>query len=135
MQFNATEFDSRRLAQVRSTGTHPEMLLRKLLWQNGLRGYRKHPPLPGKPDLIFPRHKLAVFVDGCFWHGCPIHFKMPTNNADYWASKIDRNQKRDHLIRETLERINYRVLRLWEHEVKRDPASTLRKVVEATNSA
>ena len=131
MQFNATEFDSRRLAQVRSKGTRPEMLLRKLLWQKGLRGYRKHPPLPGKPDLIFPRHKLALFVDGCFWHGCPIHFKMPTNNADYWANKIDKNQQRDYLVRQTLEQMGYHVLRLWEHEVKRNPEIALKKVMEA----
>lgn len=131
MQFNATAFDSHRLAQVRSKGTRPEVLLRKLLWQNGLRGYRKHPALPGKPDLVFPRYKLAVFVDGCFWHGCPAHFKMPTHNADYWASKIDKNQQRDGSVRETLEQMDYHVLRLWEHEVKRDPEATLRKVMGA----
>lgn len=131
MEFNATAFDSRRLAQVRSKGTRPEVILRKLLWQNGLRGYRKHPPLPGKPDLVFPRCKLAIFVDGCFWHGCPAHFKMPTNNADYWAEKIERNQRRDGLVQETLERMNYRVLRLWEHEVKREPETVLRKIMEA----
>ena len=131
MNFNATAFDSRRLAQVRSKGTRPEMLLRKSLWQNGLRGYRKHPPLPGKPDLVFPRYKLAVFVDGCFWHGCPVHFKMPVNNADYWANKIDRNRQHDDAVRETLERMGYHVLRLWEHEVKRDPEAALRKVTEA----
>lgn len=96
-----------------------------------MRGYRKHPPLYGKPDLVFPRYKLAIFVDGCFWHGCPTHFKMPTNNADYWADKIERNQRRDGLVREMLERMDYHVRRLWEHEVKREPGAVLRKVIEA----
>ena len=135
MKLDATEFDSRRLAQVRSKETKPERLLRKMLWQNGLRGYRNHPALPGKPDVFFPRYKLAVFVDGYFWHGCPQHFKEPTNNAQYWTNKINRNRNRDRLVSEELEQMAYRVVRMWEHEVKREPDNVLQRIGEALKAA
>ncbi len=76
-----------------------------------------------RPDFVFPTRKLAVFVDGCFWHGCPLHATQPKQNAEFWRTKIARNQARDRLVTRTLRRAGWRVLRLWEHELtKRNEA-------------
>jgi DNA mismatch endonuclease (patch repair protein) len=73
----------------------------------------------GKPDFIFPRRKVAVFVDGCFWHSCPLHATQPRNNAAFWQKKFAANTARDRLVQRTLRRAGWRVLRLWEHELAR----------------
>jgi DNA mismatch endonuclease (patch repair protein) len=72
-----------------------------------------------KPDFVFRERRLAVFVDGCFWHGCPRHFNKPRNNAAFWRRKIAANQARDRLVNRTLRRMGWRVLRIWEHELTR----------------
>ena len=131
MQFNATSADSHRLSHVKSKETRPEILLRKKLWQLGLRGYRKYPPLPGKPDLLFPRPKIVIFIDGCFWHGCTNHFKLPKNNAQWWADKIQTTKRRDIRVQRELEIMGYRVLRLWEHDVKGDIDTAVEKIKTA----
>ena len=89
---------SRRMARVRQKGTRAEIDLRKALHAKGLR-YRLHVPLLTKPrraaDIVFPSARLAVFVDGCFWHGCPEHASWPKSNADFWREKIETNRSRD----------------------------------------
>ncbi len=72
-----------------------------------------------RPDFIFPKLKLAVFVDGCFWHSCPLHATKPRNNAAFWEKKLASNKARDRLVRRVLRREGWRVLRLWEHELAR----------------
>lgn len=104
-------------AQVtRDTG--PEVALRKLLFAAGLR-YRVNFRVPKAPrrtmDVAFPRQKLAVFVDGCFWHGCPDHCVPPKNNALWWAEKLEANKNRDADTNELLRTQGWRVVRLWEH--------------------
>jgi len=74
-------------------------------------------PFLVRPDFVFPKRKLAVFVDGCFWHGCPIHATQPKQNAEFWREKIARNQARDLLVTRTLRARGWRVIRLWEHEL------------------
>jgi DNA mismatch endonuclease (patch repair protein) len=84
-----------RMRRQRQTGTKPELALRRELHRRGLR-YRLSSPIKGvRPDLIFPGIRLAVFVDGCFWHGCPAHGTHPKNNADWWTAKLEANKKRD----------------------------------------
>jgi DNA mismatch endonuclease (patch repair protein) len=73
----------------------------------------------GKPDFIFPKLKLAIFVDGCFWHGCPKHGTNPKSNRPYWHRKLSRNKNRDRLVTQTLRQAGWRVLRIWEHELTR----------------
>lgn len=102
---------------IRSKETQPEIKLRKELWALGYRGYRKYPALPGKPDLLFPRKKTVIFVDGCFWHGCPLHYSEPKNNVEYWSKKIGRNIERDRAVDKELQEQGYTVLRFWEHDV------------------
>src|SRR5579885_1327951 len=86
-----------------SSGTSPERRLRKSLWAIGLR-YRLRYGLPGKPDLVFPGPRVAVFVDGCFWHGCPEHCRRPLTNTVYWNWKLDKNLTRDRKTTEELQR-------------------------------
>jgi DNA mismatch endonuclease (patch repair protein) len=75
--------------------------------------------LLGKPDFVFPKLRLAVFVDGCFWHACPLHATKPRNNAAFWRKKLARNRARDRKVNRTLRAAGWRVLRIWEHELVR----------------
>jgi DNA mismatch endonuclease (patch repair protein) len=128
---------SARMGRVRQTGTDIELRLRHALWAAGLR-YRVKAAkfLPGRPDVVFVSAKVAVFVDGCFWHGCPFHGTRPASNAKFWAEKITRNQQRDRQVDEKLSAAGWRVLRLWEHEVKKDLAgcvSRIRLAIQTTD--
>lgn len=107
-----------RMSRQRRRDTEPEVALRRLLHSRGYR-FLVDAPLPGLPrrraDLLFTRRKLAVFVDGCFWHGCPLHATRPANNGDWWAVKLDRNIERDRETDRHLTEIGWKVLRIWEH--------------------
>jgi DNA mismatch endonuclease (patch repair protein) len=96
-----------------------ELVLARLLRQNEIIGWRRHHKLFGSPDFIFQKKNVAMFVDGCFWHGCPKHCRMPKGNRTYWKRKITSNKARDRLVSRTLRRANWRVLRIWEHELAR----------------
>ncbi|TVQ31071.1 MAG: very short patch repair endonuclease [Phycisphaeraceae bacterium] len=109
------------MRRVRSRDTSCEFLLRSALHTRGLR-YSLRRKLPGSPDIVFSRARVAVFVDGCFWHGCPQHCRRPSSNTKYWHAKIDRNMARDARVNGELEALEWRVVRLWEHEVRRSPA-------------
>lgn len=105
------------MSRVRSTDTRTEMRLRQALWAAGLR-YRLRSKLPGKPDLVFTGRHIAVFVDGCFWHRCPVHATEPRTNSAFWKEKLDANVARDRRVDAELEQSGWRVLRFWEHDVK-----------------
>ena len=111
-----SEQRSRIMSRIRGKDTKPEMRLRRALHAHGLR-YRVHAKLPGKPDIVFGPARLVVFVDGCWWHCCPTHFRMPESNADFWRSKFDRNVERDIRATNRLRRMGWSVLRFWEHEI------------------
>lgn len=108
------------MSRIRSRGNQAtELALAKLFRRHKITGWRRNQKVFGKPDFIFPKHKLAVFVDGCFWHGCPKHGTQPKGNAAFWRKKISRNQIRDRLVTRTLRKAGWRVLRIWEHELTR----------------
>jgi len=111
---------SYNMSQIRYKDTKPELLLRKLLFKNGIRGYRIGPKLPGRPDIVFGRHKLAVFVDGCFWHKCPKCFVKPRTNRGFWMKKINGNVRRDRRVERRLHELGYETLRFYEHEIRLD---------------
>lgn len=105
---------------VRREDTAVELRLRRALWATGLR-YRLRTRLEGiRPDLCFLGARLVVFVDGCFWHGCPEHYVAPAANADFWRLKIERNRSRDRQNDESLRAAGWRVFRCWECEVERE---------------
>jgi DNA mismatch endonuclease (patch repair protein) len=116
------ESRSKIMASIKRRDTKPELLLRKELWRRGLRGYRLDVQLPGRPDIFFPKHKLCIFVDGCFWHGCPIHYKGVARNTEYWDAKIQRNIARDQAITKSLIAMGFTVMRFWDHEINCDGA-------------
>lgn len=108
------------MARVKARDTTPERIVRKALWGLGAR-YRLHRrDLPGSPDIVLPGRKLVVFVHGCFWHGhdCARGARVPKANRDYWLAKVARNRARDGVSREKLEALGWRVLTVWECELK-----------------
>lgn len=120
---------SRVMAQVRSQDTGLEKRFRHLLDEAGISGYECNPrTVPGCPDLVFSRAKVAVFVDSCFWHGCPRHVRRPGSNSEYWQQKIDRNVARDRRVRAQLRRAGWSVLTVWEHEMRRSPCNPVRRL-------
>jgi len=118
---------SYNMSRIRGQNTKPEIILRKALWAAGLR-YRIKNRLPGRPDIVFPSAKVAVFVDGCFWHGCPEHMTWPKNNADFWRQKIQRNMERDKEVGDRLEVLGWKLLRFWEHEIKSNTDSVAKQI-------
>jgi DNA mismatch endonuclease (patch repair protein) len=112
------------MAAIHSRGnTTTELPLAKLLWTAGIRGYRKHWPVAGKPDFAWPGKKIAVFVDGCFWHGCPCKY-LPRSNRKFWRDKIQANKRRDRRVSQALRRDGWIVLRIKECAVRRPSALT-----------
>ena len=119
---------SQVMAAIRSTGNRAtELRLAVLFRAHGITGWRRHQALPGKPDFIFRRERLAGFVDGCFWHGCPQHFRLPSDNRSYWKRKIARNIHRDRQTTQRLKKDGWRVLRVWEHAL-RSPEVVARRI-------
>lgn len=119
---------SRVMARVKGRDTGPELALRRALHRRGVRGWRCHRSnLPGKPDIAFGRAKLAVFVDGGFWHGHPKKW-WPGRSGPYWDAKITRNQARDQRVNEELTDLGWRVIRFWDFEVVRDPDAAASQV-------
>lgn len=110
---------SRRMSRQLRRDTKPELALRKALFARGCR-YRVDAPLPGMPrrraDVMFTKQRIAVFIDGCFWHSCPEHATVPQANRDWWTNKLDTNVRRDRETDERLRRLDWSVLRFWEHE-------------------
>lgn len=121
----------RSMRANRGRDTRPELALRREVWRRGLRYRVDVRPLAGlnrRADLVFPGAKVAVFVDGCFWHSCPTHATRPTANGDYWAAKLDGTVARDRETDARLEAEGWTVLRFWEHE---DPTSAADRVEAA----
>jgi DNA mismatch endonuclease (patch repair protein) len=118
--------------RANAKATRPEAHLRSALHRLGLRFRKNVRPVPSircRPDVVFPRDRLVVFVDGCFWHGCPDHFRPPTTNRDYWNAKIARNIERDKRNTAELARAGWKVIRIWEHEEVRDAAQLVRSAL------
>jgi DNA mismatch endonuclease (patch repair protein) len=108
------------MSRVRSRGNlSTELRLVALFRQGGVVGWRRNYPLLGKPDFVFPKRRLVVFVDGCFWHGCPKHFSQPKTNRAFWKEKIVRNRARDLSVTRDLKKRGWYVLRIWHHELKK----------------
>jgi DNA mismatch endonuclease (patch repair protein) len=126
------EVRSKIMAAIRSRGnTTTELPLGRLLWAAGIRGYRKQWPVQGKPDFAWPSKKVAVFVDGCFWHGCRCKY-LPRTNTEFWRNKIDTNKQRDRRVARSLRHEGWTVLRIRECMVRK-PA-TLARIVRALQS-
>lgn len=123
---------SRFMAAVKSRGNlSTERIMVRLLRQNGLPGWRRHIPIPGTPDFCWRDAKVSVFVDGCFWHGCPHCYELPKSNVRYWAAKVAANKRRDRKVNDTLRGKGWSVLRIWECQLKKNPKRCVARVVRA----
>jgi len=118
------------MSQVKCRDTGLEIKLRKELYRRGLKGYRTRSKLFGKPDIVFTKYKLAIFVDGCFWHKCPICFKKPSTETDFWDKKIENNVLRDSEVNKKLSNDGWKVLRFWEHEINKDINNVIDKIIK-----
>src|ERR1035437_265098 len=108
------------MSHIRSHGNKDtELSLIRFFRKHHVSGWRRHWPLVGKPDFVFPLRRLAIFVDGCFWHGCFKHSRLPRSNQRYWRQKIFRNKARDRKVSRVLPTKGWHVLRIWEHELAR----------------
>lgn len=134
----STPQTSRRMAKIRQKGTAAEVALRRELHRSGLR-YRVDFTVLRKPrrvaDVAFPGLRIAVFVDGCFWHGCPEHATWPKQNAEFWRQKIEANRIRDADTNSRLRDIGWTVLRFWEHESPLAAAEIVARLVNSARSA
>jgi len=121
------------MALIRSRGNKDtEVALVKLLRRNEIKGWRRHRQVFGKPDFVFSKPRVVIFVDGCFWHRCPMHSRHVRKSSVYWQKKLKTNQARDRLVTRTLRQAGWRVLRVWEHELaKRNEARLLRRIRRA----
>ncbi|MBN7457369.1 very short patch repair endonuclease [Mycobacteroides abscessus subsp. abscessus] len=121
----------------RRRDTKPELAVRRLVHGMGMRYRVDYAPLPtnkrSRADLVFTRRKVAVFIDGCFWHGCPQHHTVAATNADYWAAKVRENRARDERTNRTLVEAGWTVLRFWEHEYPVTVAEAIRETVSCTS--
>lgn len=121
-----------RMTGNKSSDTKPEVVFRSLLHRRGYR-FKKNLRIETgsrrcRPDVVFPKEQVAVFIDGCFWHACPEHGRIPTGkNGEYWRTKFSRNEERDRLDSAELQKIGWKVLRFWEHE---DPDQAALKTIE-----
>lgn len=128
---------SARMSRQASRDTTSELAVRRLLHGAGHR-YRLHRPVPGLPrrtiDIAFPGPRVAVFLDGCFWHGCPQHATSPKANAEWWRQKLNRNMARDQETTDRLVEAGWTVLRFWEHENPTDVATDIAAAVVAARA-
>jgi DNA mismatch endonuclease (patch repair protein) len=120
---------SQVMSRIRGRGNkETELALARLLRAHGITGWRRHAPLFGKPDFSFRRDRVLVFVDGCFWHGCPRHSNMPVSNRLFWEKKLTANKRRDRLVTKTLREQGWIVLRIWEHDLSKNGTACIRKI-------
>ncbi len=134
--FETTEERSKLMSRIRGTNTKPEKALRKALWALGVRYRLNVKKLPGKPDIVIGKHKLAIFVDGEFWHGYDWKAKKPKikSDAEYWVKKIEGNMARDQNNNEKLRSQGFLVLRFWEQELRKDIDGCVRQILKAADT-
>jgi len=116
---------SKTMSRIKSKNTKLETLFRNILKNAGFKFRNNVSTMPGKPDIVMIKYNLVIFLDSCFWHHCPSHFRMPKSNINYWKPKIANNVKQDIRITKLYKSLRWKVLRLWEHEITKNAASKL----------
>jgi len=125
---------SKVMSSIKGKNTKPELLFRKMLWSSGIKGYRLHWKVEGRPDIAFPGKKLAIFIHGCYWHRCPVcNLSKPKVNSTFWSDKFEKNVARDERKRSALERDGWTVLTFWECEIDKDVSPLISKVATFVN--
>jgi DNA mismatch endonuclease (patch repair protein) len=120
---------SYNMSRIRSKWAKQERIIHNYLKGCKIR-HKMHPTMTGNPDILFKSSKTVVFIDGCFWHKCPKCYKEPKSNTDFWLPKIERNVKRDRYVNRMLKKDGWRVIRIWEHEIKKDLKKCADKLIK-----
>lgn len=126
---NLTEEQRRKNMRAIRSQSQLENLVSKALWHNGIRFRKNAKDLYGKPDISIKKYKIVIFIDSCFWHSCPIHGSRPLSNQTYWDKKLKRNKERDKEVNLYYGNNSWKILRIWEHELKDDFDGTIKKIV------
>ncbi|MGI8735409.1 MAG: very short patch repair endonuclease [Pyrinomonadaceae bacterium] len=133
-----TKPDELRSRIMRSNKSHgnfsTELTLLRLFRTHGISGWRRKISITGRPDFVFRKERLAVFIDGCYWHGCKCR-RLPKKNRFYWRQKFKANQEHDRSVTRELRSAGWTVIRLWEHELKKSPASAIRRIANGIDRA
>jgi len=126
----SNEKRSKVMASIGGKNTRPEITIRKMLWQKGIR-YRIHNnTVFGTPDISIKKKKIAVFIDGCFWHGCSRCYREPTTNVEFWRNKVENNKKRRNKVRTQLRKDGWNVQEFWEHQVNSRPQDVISLIIK-----
>ncbi len=127
---------SKVMSANKAKNTKPELLVRKALWENGVRGYRLNwKKAPGRPDIAFPGREIAIFINGCYWHRCPkCNLSLPKSNIEFWKEKFERNIARDKRKNEELLDLGWNVLVLWECDIKSNILKIVYKINKILNA-
>ena len=123
------------MSRVRGRGNKlTELAMVSLLRRHRITGWRRNVKMFGNPDFVFPKQRTALFVDGCFWHGCPKHGTRPATNRAFWNRKLARNRERDRLVTRTLSRQGWFVIRVWQHDLRKDNPPCIERIQAATQT-
>lgn len=135
MTDNISKNDRRKnMAAIKSVSKLEDQVSQKL-WHKGIRFRRNTKDLYGKPDFSIKKYKIVIFIDSCFWHQCPLHGNMPKTNKVYWTNKLNRNIERDREVTDYYKNKNWYILRVWEHELKKDFENTISRIIEFIKQA
>lgn len=118
------------MSRIRSQNTKPELIIERELKKRKIYFAKNAKSIFGKPDFVFRRKKIVIFIDSDFWHGHPERFVLPKSNSEYWQNKISRNILRDKLVNKTLKKSGWKVLRFWEIDIKKDLNKVIRKILK-----
>lgn len=135
MADNLTRAQRRKNMQAIKSQSELENIVSKALWHKGIRFRKNVRSLFGTPDIAIKKYKVVIFIDSCFWHVCPIHGNRPKTNQDFWDKKLARNQERDKEVTQYYRDKNWNILRVWEHDVKKDFDNTIERIAEFIQSA
>lgn len=116
------------MSAVRSKDTKMEIAFRRMLWQKGFRYRKNSSKYFGKPDIVLKKYKTVIFLDSCFWHGCKKHCRIPAAHKNYWTQKIARNATRDREVSRHFKKQNWKVIRIWEHEISKNLNKALKRI-------
>jgi len=123
------------MSRIKARGNErTEQELVRLLRASGISGWRRHLALEGRPDFAFPKQKVAVFVDGCFWHGCPKCYTRPKTNRAFWDRKRETNMARDKRVTRKLRLQGWKVIRIWQHSLQKSPTTCLNRIRRALST-
>lgn len=118
------------MSRIKSKDSKIEILFRKELWEQGFRYRKNSTKYFGKPDIVLPKYETVIFIDSCFWHGCINHCRIPAVRKKYWTEKIMRNKARDKEVSKYYRRQDWKIFRIWEHDLNRNSMKEIEKVVK-----